>query len=74
MAPDTTRLERLIEDEAGDCCDADLEARLNELDSLAVAGPAGHVRDLAALKALGDDVVHRLLDEFPALREVLLGD
>ncbi len=35
MAEATTRIRRLIEDELGDCCDEDVEQRLDELQSLA---------------------------------------
>ncbi|GGM64540.1 DNA-binding transcriptional ArsR family regulator [Halarchaeum rubridurum] len=35
MAESATRLERLLADELGDCCDADVTARRAELDALA---------------------------------------
>lgn len=35
MAEATTRIRRLIADELGDCCDEDVEQRLDELQSLA---------------------------------------
>ena len=35
MAESTTRIRRLLADELGECCDADVERRLDELESLA---------------------------------------
>ncbi len=35
MAGTTTRIRRLLTDELGECCDADVEHRLDELESLA---------------------------------------
>lgn len=61
MATTDERLSRLIEDEAGTCCAADVEERLDALASLASAVPDDPVPDLAALKALGDGTRHRIV-------------
>lgn len=61
MATEDARLRRLIEDEVGTCCAADVEARLDELASLASAVPEDPASDLAALKALGDGTRHRIV-------------
>ena len=49
------RLERLIEGELGECCDADVEARLEALEAFAADVPDPVDRDVDALKALGND-------------------
>jgi DNA-binding transcriptional ArsR family regulator len=61
MSDATARLERLLEDELGECCASDVEDRLTELDDLAAATPLGHVAgDVEALSTLGDDTRYRL--------------
>jgi DNA-binding transcriptional ArsR family regulator len=61
MSNATARLERLLEDELGECCASDVEDRLTELDDLAAATPLGHVAgDVEALSTLGDDTRYRL--------------
>ncbi|MFB6303346.1 MAG: ArsR/SmtB family transcription factor [Haloferacaceae archaeon] len=49
------RLERLVERELGECCEADVEARIETLEGYASAAPADPAPDLAALTALGND-------------------
>ena len=64
MAQRPGRLERLIEGELGDCCAADVEARLETLEAFAADVPDPVDRDVDALKALGNDTrytVARLL-------------
>lgn len=61
MSTDRQRLRRLIRDEAGTCGDAEVEARLGDLDALAAEVPDGIDDDLAALKALGTDTRHRIV-------------
>lgn len=61
MADRPGRLERLVADELGDCCDADVEERLSALESLAAEVPREYAADLPALAALGDDTRHRLV-------------
>ena len=54
-----TRLARLLADELGDCCDADVENRLAELDAL---GDAAFGEDAVrpAFAALGNETRYRL--------------
>ena len=61
MATNDQRLRRLITDEAGACCDADVEARLEALDALTESAPEDVGADLAAMKALGNDTRHRIV-------------
>ena len=61
MGDATARLERLLEDELGECCASDVEDRLAELDDLAAATPLAHAAaDVEALSTLGDDTRYRL--------------
>lgn len=55
------RLHRLVEDELGECCDADVEDRLEALESLSAAVPDDPTADLAALSTLGDGTRYRLV-------------
>lgn len=55
MAQRPDRLERLVEGELGECCAADVEARLETLEGFAAAVPADADEDVGALKALGND-------------------
>ncbi|WP_254524729.1 ArsR/SmtB family transcription factor [Natrinema caseinilyticum] len=71
MTRDTTRLRRYIEDDVGDCCDADVEARLNDLVSLTAAIPEDYERDLAALKALGNETRYRIVRLLAAAEDEL---
>lgn len=61
MGENATRLRRLVADELGECCDADLERRLAELESIATAVPADPAADAAGLKPLGDPTRYRLV-------------
>lgn len=61
MGADTQRLRRLIEDELGECCPADIDDRLARLEGLAGDIPEEPDRDVAALKALGNDTRYRLV-------------
>ncbi|WP_436903496.1 ArsR/SmtB family transcription factor [Halovenus halobia] len=65
MSQQTERLERLIADELGECCDGDVEQRLDTLRTYQSEGPSNPDADLTALKTLGNDTRHtivRLLD------------
>jgi DNA-binding transcriptional ArsR family regulator len=59
----TERLERLIEDEVGSCCAADVDARLGQLRALEADLPTEpeRDRDVGALKALASDTRYRLV-------------
>jgi DNA-binding transcriptional ArsR family regulator len=61
MTQDTTRLRRLIAEEVGECCDADVAARLDELEALAASTPEDVAADLDALSTLGDGTRHRIV-------------
>ena len=62
MAQTTDRLRRLLTDEIGECCDGDVDRRLDELralDRAAATDTAG--RDVRALSALGSDTRYRIV-------------
>ena len=59
MAESTTRIRRLLADELGDCCDADVERRLGELESLA-DDAFGDDDARPAFAVLGDETRYRL--------------
>ena len=59
MSDTEPRLRRRIEDEVGECCDADVRQRLAELDDLA-ASADGNDDSRAAFAALGNDTRYRL--------------
>ncbi|NHX37734.1 MULTISPECIES: ArsR/SmtB family transcription factor [Halolamina] len=61
MSSQTDRLERLITEENGGCCDADLEARLDTLRSHQSAAPSDLDADLRALKTLGNDTRYNIV-------------
>ncbi|WP_264780994.1 metalloregulator ArsR/SmtB family transcription factor [Haladaptatus sp. T7] len=59
MMDETTRIRRLLTDELGECCDADVERRLGELESLAdTAFGDDAVRPVFAV--LGNETRYRL--------------
>jgi DNA-binding transcriptional ArsR family regulator len=61
MSDAAERLERLITEEIGECCDADVAERVETLERYAGAQPADYERDLAALKALGNDTRYTIV-------------
>ena len=67
MPAATDRLERLIADELGDCCETDLERRLEELTALRDGAESPDpAEDTNALSVLGNDTrytIARLLNE-----------
>jgi DNA-binding transcriptional ArsR family regulator len=72
MAQSTDRLRRLITDELGECCDADVEQRLAELDTLERAATADHISaDLRALSTLGNETRYRIARLFAMADEKL---
>ena len=61
MSDPTGRLERLLEDELGECCAADVEEREAELDALADgASVESAATDVETLSTLGDETRYRL--------------
>jgi DNA-binding transcriptional ArsR family regulator len=61
MSSQTERLERLITEESGGCCDADLEERLESLRSYRSVVPTDSDADLTALKTLGNDTRYSIV-------------
>lgn len=61
VGSDTTRLRRFIADEAGECCDGDVGARLADLDALSDEVPTDYDTDLTALKSLGSETRYRIV-------------
>lgn len=59
MSDTQPRLRRRIEDEVGECCDADVAQRLAELDELADSA-SGNDCAREAFAALGNDTRYRL--------------
>lgn len=55
MANQSARLENLITAQIGECCDGDVEARLETLRTYRSDVPANSTDDRAALKTLGDE-------------------
>jgi DNA-binding transcriptional ArsR family regulator len=55
MSLQAKRLERLITEESGGCCEADVEERMDSLRSYRSETPAAPDADLPALKTLGDE-------------------
>lgn len=54
MAQQSDRLERLITAEIGECCEGDVEARVETLREYQSGIPADSGADRTALKTLGD--------------------
>ncbi|CCQ36867.1 ArsR family transcription regulator [Natronomonas moolapensis 8.8.11] len=61
MSSQTKRLERLITEERGGCCEADIEERLNSLRSYQSETPTNPESDLSALKTLGNDTRYTIV-------------
>jgi DNA-binding transcriptional ArsR family regulator len=61
MNGETERLERLIAEEVGECCEADVEERLDTIESYRSEVRAAPDADLAALRTLGDDTRHAIV-------------
>ena len=61
MTTGATRLRRLLSEDLGDCCEADVEDRIDELESLAAAVPDRLGTDLAALSTLSDETRHAIV-------------
>jgi DNA-binding transcriptional ArsR family regulator len=62
MAQVPDRLRRLLTDELGECCEADITQRLDELDALAQDAATTHLqRDVQALSALSSETRYQLV-------------
>jgi DNA-binding transcriptional ArsR family regulator len=61
MSQQTDRLERLITEESGGCCDGDIEDRLDSLRSYQSETHASPDADLTALKTLGNDTRYNIV-------------
>lgn len=62
MSESAGRLRRYLEDELGECCDADLQARLEGLDRLEASVDEEVVAaDVRTLSALGNETRYRLV-------------
>ncbi|MFC7199781.1 ArsR/SmtB family transcription factor [Halospeciosus flavus] len=61
MSQSTERLERLLTDELGECCAADVEARLDELDTLSDdAAGSSFDDDCGVFSTLGNETRSRI--------------
>ncbi|WP_132058349.1 ArsR/SmtB family transcription factor [Halorussus amylolyticus] len=60
MAHPDDRLRRLLDDQLGECSDADVERRKDELHALAEEAP-DRSADVAALSALANDTRYRIV-------------
>ena len=60
MAADSARLRRLLADRLGECCDADVEDRIDDLQALEGALPGDTEGDQRAFGVLSDDTRYRL--------------
>jgi DNA-binding transcriptional ArsR family regulator len=61
MSQPDPRLERLVAEQLGDCCAADVEERLDSLRAYRAAVPASTDGDLAALRTLGNDTRYTIV-------------
>ncbi|WP_018259090.1 ArsR/SmtB family transcription factor [Halomicrobium katesii] len=60
MAEQSERLERLLTRELGECCDGDIEDRVESIESHAATIPSDPEADLAALATLSNDTRYRI--------------
>ena len=60
MSQSTARLRRLLADELGECCDADVERRLDELHDLADTAFANDDGAQSVFAVLGNETRYRL--------------
>lgn len=61
MSHGAERLERLIEAELGECCDGDVEDRIDTLTQYATDAPSEIDADLTALQTLGNETRHTIV-------------
>jgi DNA-binding transcriptional ArsR family regulator len=55
-----SRLRRLLTEELGDCCEADVEERVSALEALEASLPEETSADRTALQTLSDETRHRI--------------
>jgi DNA-binding transcriptional ArsR family regulator len=60
MTSQTERLERLLTRELGECCEGDIEARIDAIETYAAAIPEDPDDDLGALGTLSDGTRYRI--------------
>jgi DNA-binding transcriptional ArsR family regulator len=60
MGTESARLRRLLDDRTGECCDADVEERIADLQTLDRGLPDDTGADLTALGTLSDDTRYRI--------------
>lgn len=61
MGQQAERLERLIADQEGECCTADIEERVGTLERHIADFPPGTASDQSALKALSNDTRYTIV-------------
>jgi DNA-binding transcriptional ArsR family regulator len=61
MAQRPERLERLVTQEVGECCEAAVRARIDTLEALATEIPPEYAADCDALGALGSTTRYRIV-------------
>jgi DNA-binding transcriptional ArsR family regulator len=61
MSQQTERLERLITEQLGECCEGDMDARLDSLETLAREVPDDPTDEVKILKALGNDTRYQIV-------------
>jgi DNA-binding transcriptional ArsR family regulator len=71
MAQQSERLERLITQQLGECCAADVDARIDTLDQYASDLPPDRDADLNALKTLGNETRYTIVRLLTAADEEL---
>lgn len=71
MAQRSERLERLIEQELGECCDADVQNRIETLSQYATNLPSEPDSDLTALKTLGNETRYTIVRLLAAAEQEL---
>jgi ArsR family transcriptional regulator len=60
MGTESTRLRRLLDDRMEECCEADVEERIDDLQTLERGLPDDAGTDLTALGTLSDDTRYRI--------------
>jgi len=71
MTQKPERLERLITEQLGECCEGDIDARLDSLETLASDVPDDTSGDVRVLKALGNETRYRIVRLLQAAEDEL---